>query len=298
MGNNLKEAILKTIIYADIFDYPLTKDEIWRFLICEDGQKIKKKEFKDKFKNLSSAVVFKDEFYSLSKRENLIDKRQRREKESKNKLCLAEKIISYLSCLPTIYLIGISGALSMMNSEKDDDIDLFVITKKNTLWITRLFLVLFLALLKRRRKRGDKDVRDKICLNFLIDENVLSLPKKMQNLYGAHEVAQMRPVFERNNTYEKFINNNLWVNLFLPNVFEHEAKLKDGQNSKSFFNTVLCLFLSCFMLEAVARKLQFWHMKKHITKEIIENHFLAFHPKDYEGLVLKKYKKGLKFILK
>jgi len=295
MGNNLKEAILKTIIYADIFDYPLTKGEIWRFLIWEDGQKIKKKEFEDKFKKLSPSVVFKDDFYCLFKRESLINKRQRREKESNHKLYLAEKIISYLSCLPTVYLIGISGALSMMNSEKDDDIDLFVITKKNTLWITRLFLILFLALLRRRRKRGDKNVRNKICLNFLIDENVLSLPKKMRNLYGAHEVAQMRPVFERNNTYEKFINNNLWVNFFLPNVFEYKAKLKSGQNSKSFFNIVLRSFLSCFMFEVIAKKLQFWHMKKHITKEIIEDHFLAFHPKDYEGTVLKKYKKRLKF---
>ena len=35
--------IIKTLLYSDIFDFPLTKDELWFYLIT--SQKVSKKEF-------------------------------------------------------------------------------------------------------------------------------------------------------------------------------------------------------------------------------------------------------------
>lgn len=293
MQAKLQESILKTIIYSDIFDYPLTKDEIWRFLITEKDQKVSREEFDKALKNLPKKISFKENFYFLPKRDSLVNKRLRREKESQDKLALSEKIIFYLSFIPTIQFVGISGALAMKNSDKDDDIDLFVITKKNTIWITRFLILFLLEFLGKRRKRFDKNIKNKICVNFLIDEDNLNFSYKKQDLYNAHEIVQMIPFFEREDMYQKFLKTNTWVKNFLPNAVKHGIKNITQKQSEPFFNIVLCLFLSCSVLEALIKRLQLWYMKKHITTEIISDDLLAFHPTDYRKIILNKYKKKL-----
>lgn len=277
---DLKKSILQTIIYSDIFDYPLTRNEIWRFLINNPSEM--------ELSNLPHSIVKKDGFYYLRNRRDIVSKRLKREKESNKKLHLAKKIISELLIIPTVELIGISGALAMKNSDADDDIDLFVIAKKNTLWTTRLFLILFLEALGRRRRREVKDIKNKICLNFLIDESAMLLPKEMQNLYGAHEVVQLVPIFDRGNTYQKFINANSWVRKFLPNAIVIK-KLRNKPAGRQ--GQLLNYFLP--IIEWFTKSFQLWYIQKHRTKEIIGDHFLAFHPLDYKDKILSAYKEQL-----
>lgn len=282
MANN--SSIFKTLIYSDVFDYPLTKEEIWKFLI---GEKISKKSFEKSLSiNIFPPVKWKHRngFYFLSGQEKIVGKRVGKKKESQKKLSSAKKIIQKLSLVPTVSFIGISGGLALENSEKNDDIDLFVITSKNTLWITRLILVFLLIIMGQYRGRGKKESQ-KVCLNMLIDEESLSFPKKRQDLYTAHEIVQLRPVLNRNNVYEKFMNANRWVKKFLPNAMDgiknYESRIKKEQNP-------------LFVFEKLAKTLQLWYMKKHRTKETVESHFLAFHPFDYKSFVLKEYNKRLK----
>lgn len=284
-----KKSILKTLAYSDVFDYPLTKEEIWKYLISPG--KISKKEFEKSLQNVSS----KDKFYCLPNRSQIIDKRKIREKESLRKLKLAKKISSVLSIVPTVCLIGVSGGVSMRNADKDDDIDLFIISQKNTLWLTRLFLLIFLEVLGRRRKRSDKNVNDKICLNMLIDETAIKLSLEKRNLYTAHEIVQMIPLFEREDIYSRFVIANSWVKRYLPNVLNHGTKLNIAQNNtKSFFSMVLRPVLRFSTLEYLARKIQLLSIKRHQTTEVISDHLLAFHPKDCQKFVLREYNKRLR----
>ena len=64
----------------------------------------------------------------------------------------------------------------MDNAGEKDDIDLFVITSKGTLWITRLLLVSLLIFMGQYRGRGKKESQ-KVCLNMLIDEVGLKFEK-------------------------------------------------------------------------------------------------------------------------
>lgn len=289
MGSN-HDFILRTLAYSDVFDYPLTSKELWHFLIS--NKRIERSLFEKRLKKLPSKIVVKKEFYCFFDRVSIVDKRVKRNEESEHKLSIVKKLISYLSFLPTVYLIGISGTLAMKNSGKKDDIDLFIITKKNTLWTTRLFLTLFLEVLGYRRKRCEKNVEDKICLNFLIEEDILCLPKEKQNLYGAHEVVQMLPVFERYNMYNKFINANQWVNRFLPNTITIKKLINEEIKDRVERYTYITQLLT--FSNFLAKKFQLWYMEKHRTKEIISGNFLAFHPIDYKDKVLSAYKKRLK----
>lgn len=304
-------SIIKTFIYGDIFDYPLTKEEIWKFLI---GKKVSRASFEKELNRLATSKATplgcNRNFYFFSGREEIVEKRIQKKKESQKKLALAKKIIQKLSLVPTVLFIGISGGLALENAQEKDDIDLFVITSKNTLWITRLILVLLLIMMEQYRGRGKKESQ-KICLNMLIDETALDLSKLpsfakasagKQNLYTAHEIVQLKPAFDRNSTYQKFINANKWVDAFLSNAMErirnpHFAEASRGRQElgiKERKNPLFMIHNSLFVFEKFAKALQLWYMKKHRTKETIENHFLAFHPFDYKSFVLKEYNNRLK----
>jgi hypothetical protein len=113
--------------------------------------------------------------------------------------------------IPWVKLVALTGARAMNNASLADDIDLMIITAENRLWLTRLLLVILLFPWLRR---GQKISR-RLCLNLWLDESALSL--KQQNLYTAHEICQLKPLYNRDQTYQKFINANLWVKTFLAN---------------------------------------------------------------------------------
>lgn len=300
MSSKIQKSILSTICYSDIFDYPLTLEEIFYFLI--GNKKVSEKILASHLTSgkLKEKVILKNGFYCLKKRAEIINKRIRREKESIKKLQLAQKIILKLCSVPTVQLIGISGALAMKNSEANDDIDLFIIAKKNTLWITRFFLLLLLEIFGLRRRRNELDPADKFCINMLIDESLLLLPKERQNLYSAHEIAQLMPVFQRNNMHEKFINVNKWVNKFLPNFKFKSMQQKMQTKNSSFLGVVLRfvspladLVLFSSALNNISKQIQLFYIKKHQTTETVSDHMLAFHPFDYKTKILSSYEKRL-----
>jgi len=43
---------------------------------------------------------------------------------------------------------------------------------------------------------------------MLMAENALALPQNKQNLYTAHEVIQLLPIYNKDNTYAKFLRAN------------------------------------------------------------------------------------------
>ncbi len=286
MGSS-KEPVLKTLLYSDIFDYPLKKSEIWRFLIS--GKKENKQEIYKILNAKNSFFGVKDNFYYLKGKENTVEKRKEKEKISTGKIKFARKTLEKFKFIPTVYFIGISGSLAMKNSDKDDDIDLFVITARNSVWVTRLIMVIILRVMGIYRKREDKNVSNKICLNMLIDETAITFPKTRQDLYTAHEIAQLAPVLNKNSFHEKFINGNFWVSKFLPNAFS-QKKTFIPVSSPSFPERLLKSLLSLNLIENFARNIQFNYMKNHKTTETVRDDFLAFHPLDYKVTVLRKYR--------
>lgn len=283
-----QQAILKTLIYSDLFDYPLTRTEIFKFLISK-----KHIEGRDLFGVLSNKILPIEEFenyFYLVGRKDLVLTRQKREKVSLKKLQLAKDIIKKISYIPSIKLIGISGALSMNNCDEDDDIDLFVITSNSLVWTTRLLLVILLTSLGIYRNRNSKNHANKICLNMILDESHTGLAKENRDLYTAHEIVQLLPVFNKENTYEKFINENAWVRGYLPN-FSGKQNLVPYDNS--IIDKLMIYIFRILQLEKIAKFLQLSYMKNHKTSEVTNDGFLKFHPYDYKTDTLREYKKML-----
>lgn len=279
----MKKAILATLSYADIFNYPLTKQEIWEWLILEDGgQSAKGGDFNHTLNSLltSGTVISKKKFYFLPEREKIVAIRKKREGWSGYKIQKAEKVAKFLRFIPWIKLVGITGALARKNASRDDDIDLFFIVAANRLWLTRLVVVLslyFLGLYRRPNK-----IRDMFCPNMWVTEDCLSIWP--QDLFTAHEICLLKTVVNKDKTYQKFLVANSWVEDFLPNITKEAGISRERTIKKERRENGLDL------LEKLARSLQLWFMVRRRTKETISDTLLKFHPNDVREKILQEFK--------
>lgn len=279
----LEEAILKTLAYADIFAYPLDFSQIQKFLIWE--RRTSREEVARALRRLRAGkkIGFTTGFYFLRGREKLVEERKKREIVSRRKLRLVEKIAFFLKPIPYLSFVGVTGRLALGNSREEDDLDLLLITRKGALWLGRMLAIFVLEFLGVRRRPEEKEVRDKVCLNVFLEEGFLSLPSGERNLYTAHEIAQVRPVWERGGVYRRFLVANQWVREYLPNAIGELGEGEEREGEKS-----------AFLLESLARKIQFWYMQRHKTGEKVDPHHAFFHPQSVEGWVLREYRKRVK----
>lgn len=281
MGSKVRKSILKTLLYSDIFDYPLIKEEIWRYLISKKPITIKAltKEL-CKMEGISE----EDGYFFIKVRGEVVLSRLTKKEISLEKQEIAKKAAGLLSKISTIECIFLSGGLAMENVGINDDIDFFIITSENSLWTTRFLSLLILELFGYRRKRGGKVISNKICLNLFLSKEDLLFPKELQNLYTAHEISQAKVIFNRNNIYELFLSSNSWVKIYLPNTVIVNRENKTI-NHKSFILNIT---------ESIIKRVQLFYMFPHRTTEYITNTLLAFHPKDYKSIILKEYNKRLR----
>lgn len=276
----LTEKDFASLIYHDLFDYPLTSAELIRW---QPGEKIEAVGLGN--------ILFKHKsghFY-LDGREGIVLRRLMRERSSKKKMKIAKKASLVLSLIPTVKFVGVTGALAMKNADETSDIDLLVITKKDTLWISRAMSLVLLRLFRLPVRRfGQRDEKDKLCLNIWLDETNLVWKKK--NIYTAHEIAQIIPLVDKEKTFKKFINKNKWVKDYWPNALKlgRKRRKKVKKDGESKLSSIFSVF------ESLARKLQFAYMKKKITNETVGKKIALFHPVDWSDYILNKIEGKIK----
>jgi len=127
-----------------------------------------------------------------------------------NKVNQYLKIINYF---PWIRLIAIANSLSMKAANKDSDIDLFIVTTNNSIWLNRFLITLYFSILNLRKT--SKNHAWQFCLSFFITENNLNLENIAINndIYLYFWIVYLKPIINNNNLYNKFIEeNNKWIN--------------------------------------------------------------------------------------
>ncbi len=277
--------MLAAVFYHDIFDYPLTARELIKW---QAGEKI----------NIDKKIIVdsKKGFYFLRDSRGLITKRLLRKRFSAQKMKKARKAGKILNFIPTIKMVGVTGALAMENAPQEADIDLLFITQKGFLWTSRLIVLLLLKLTRfPLRKFGDKQQKDKLCLNMWIDERDLVWPANDRNAYTAHEIAQIIPLINRDNAYEKLIWKNRWILDYWPSAvripkvnFRNQKSKSKSENPSNPVLKASFLPMASFLsklIEPVAYRLQYLYMKKKITREVVTPTRAIFHPYDWGNIV-------------
>jgi hypothetical protein len=110
--------------------------------------------------------------------------------------------------LPFVRMVALSGSLAAGNPAPGADYDYFIVTAPGRLWLCRALIILWLRGIYRR-------YGDTVCPNFLITSDHLEL--RAQNLYAAHELAQMLPL-NGAAVYARLRRANPWAEVYLPNA--------------------------------------------------------------------------------
>lgn len=269
----LSPSEISAVFYHNIFDYPLSFSELLKWRVG-DGVVLKGKD---------KTILNRNGFYFLEGREGLIYKRLLKARISVKKIEIAKRAAKFLSRIPTVKLVAVTGSLAMNNSGADGDIDLLVITKTGTLWTTRLLCYFLVNLLGVPfRHAGRREESDRLCMNMWFDENYLAWPRGDQNIYTAHEISQVVPLVNKNKTYERFIWQNRWVKDFWPNALNVV-----GYQDRKALNIRSSKYRQTF-LESLAFWVQYQYMRAKITREVVTKTRAIFHPNDWGKIVLSR----------
>lgn len=281
----MEESIINTLAYFDIFDYPLTFAEIKKFSNFELD--ITDDQLHDVIDSIS-IIQEANGYYYLIGRQEITIKRSERASISIQKFAKARIIAKILSYVPTIEYIGVSGSLSMNNASHSDDIDLFFVTKRKTLWLSRIIVNSILLLTRQKRSRNGKSVRDKICPNMFVDVGSLSFSGKRRSLYTAHEIVQLKTLFDKNDTHSLLFYKNKWIQEFFPNlIFPKVTSLSQRSRKKKIVISMLHTIV--VPLEKISYIIQHLYMGRHKPVEAMTKSRAFFHPMERKSLIMDMY---------
>lgn len=269
----VETAILQTLGYSSIFNYPLSLYQVSNFLLSKRRVSLNVLTSSLNYLIKSSKVKEKDGKYYLYKTKTVPWEDRR-----KNSLTLfksAYEIAEVLKKIPWIEFIGVTGSIAAFNAIKNDDIDLFIVTKKNRVWLTRGFVFLVLKMLGMLRT--EKNPARMICPNIFVGEDALSWDKSKRNVYVAHEIILMHPIYDCNNIYMRFLDSNNWVFRYFGNFPKNDFQFTLQKKHENRLVNLIDLF---------SYKLQVGYMKSKRTHEIIKRNFIHFNKVDNTNNVI------------
>lgn len=222
-------SILKALAYFDIFDYPLTREEIILFM----DAKYCTNQIEESFQFLlEEKIVFHlEEYYSLRNDASVAQRRKKGNAKASAQIRIAKRLAYFLSGFPYVRGIAVSGSLSKNYADERSDIDFFIITKANRLWIARTFM----HCLKKFSYLVGK--QNWLCMNYFLDETELEIREK--NIYTATEVITVLP-FYGEAAFRNFTKKNKWAFDFYPAyTLGYDKPIK---TRKSLFKSIVEFF--------------------------------------------------------
>jgi predicted nucleotidyltransferase len=295
---DVKINILETLAYFDMFNYPLAKAEIYLFLSAKVPY-----EWVEHGLNclLGYGIVYQFErFYTLKNNGDSISSRKKGNQKAEELIKTAGKVGELLIKFPYVRGIAISGSLSKNYADQHSDIDLFIITEKNRLWIARTLLHLFKKLTFLVGKEHF------FCMNYLIDVQCLEIEEK--NRYTAIEVCTLMPL-QGDIVFEKFYAENAWSVNFLPNKTMRVATARPERHfilksvAEFLFNNRLGNAIEQLLNNITAARWQKKTVRKKLNNHgtilgmIAGEHCSKPDPVNFQHGLLEKYQQKVRLII-
>jgi len=212
----LENSILKVLAWFDLFHYPLPPGEILFFL----DRKVSPEELRGSLQQLvNEKMIFLHEgCYSLENKPDLVVRRTGGNERAKHMLQTAQRVARLLYHFPYVRGVCISGSLSKNFADEKADIDLFIITRGNRLWIARTVMHLFKKLTYVCGRQHW------FCMNYYIDDEALEI--REQNYFTAIELITLMPVCGDAAIGQLFRENN-WAANYFPHYTEKTPLRED-----------------------------------------------------------------------
>jgi len=323
--SQFESAVLETVVFFDLFDYPLTSFEIWQNL---PRIKISFEQFAATLPE-NQSLDKQNGFYFLKGREKIVAERQKNYREALQKIKIARRFIKYLRLIPFVKGVALCNSLGYLNARKTDDIDLFVLVEPRKLWLTRGLAVLLAELLATRPSSGK--TRNAICLSFFATEtaDLSSLRLQPQDLSSCQSgredpyfnwwLTRLLPLYDVGGVWQEFFTRNAWIYGQHPNFFltrpaprliispPHQNLWCGGEPIPKMLRFILksiFFWLSTDFMERMARVVQ-WRlmpvkMKALVnqdTRVVLNNEVLKFHVDDRRELYKQAWEKRLEGLI-
>lgn len=299
----LKQAVVTTISYFDIFSIPLKTENIRRFLFRTAASEMDVLIILKRLQG-KGLIQEKEGYWFLSARQKIIKIHLKRRTISKQKLKRAIFFAKYLKFIPFVSSVSICNSLSYNNAKQSSDIDLFIITKKNRLWVARTLSHFLFTILGIKRPRNTESAPDKFCLSFFLSQKDLDLKRiyaRPFDPYLSFWTAGLIPVFGFK-TFNKFINSNIWYREDLPgHIFEIGVKSEKG--IVGYIRFIVEKLLNLLGANQIDKWLYTWQAKRVLEEAdsseigigiIAQREILKTHAKDRR----RKYREKLELRLK
>ncbi len=292
---NLQSSILRTIAYFSVFNYPLSFEEIYEYSDQKDAEPIPLRYILESL--CSEGIIKKSGPYYYIGHESCVETRIESNKYSEQLMKKAQKYARIISYFPFVKSISISGSLSKKSADKNADVDYFIITRQNRLWICRTMLAVFKKIFLLNSSKY-------FCINYFVDSANLEIKEK--NIYTATEIAFLIPVYHHENFF-RFLASNSWINTYYP---RKQVEINENtESAKDIFPKKVIEFLldnkiggmidDLFLkLNIMYRRLKFRNLNsKELNLNLRSTKGVSkHHPNSYQDRVLKLYKEKLSLI--
>jgi hypothetical protein len=279
-------AVLRSVTYAALFDYPLTLAQLQASLIEVRADADTVASWWSDSELLQATIDHHDGWYFPAGRRDLIETRARREALSRGLLDRDRAILSFVGAMPFVRMVALSGSLAHLNAETSADLDLFMITTPHRVWSVTVTL-LVIAKLCGWRKR--------MCLNYVISEHALRV--EPADLFSANQIIHLRPL-TGSRLFARFVDANVFVRGWYPNF----AAPAGNDQRRSMLQRALEGVLSVGVapaLERGARALYGWHLARRSAswqsrdQVRLEPECLKLHTSSHRAAALERYERAV-----
>ena len=200
-----EDAIARSVLYAALFDYPLTLAEL-RQTLTRSRQTAT--EILTTFRGslaLQDVVETQDGYFFPAGCAHFLDIRRRREVRSRAFLSMHRPLLWLVGRCPYVRLVALSGSIAHLNLEAGGDLDLFIVTKGAHVWTVAVLVVLLAKLLGRRRT---------LCANFIVADTALNFSPP--DLFTASQIVGLTPI-AGGAMFQRLLDANPFVAEHYPN---------------------------------------------------------------------------------
>jgi hypothetical protein len=285
--------ILRLTIYSDIFRYPLKSLEIYQRLKYNG---MSTDEFRQELTELvNSGFIHEIEgYYLIDDRIDLVKRRMDANNKTSDLMPKALKNARLISAFPFVRAVFLSGSLSKGDADNKADIDYFIITSTDRLWIARTLLTLYKKIVLFNSYKY-------FCLNYFIDQSNYRIDDR--NLFTATELISLLPLFS-SHEFQQFNNANQWVRIYYPHFPLASNEITMNHKAGNFKMMVEALFnnrlgniidnyLMKFTTNVLNRKIR--KLGKSSAEEAFneikfEKHCCKYHRNSFQKRILNSYK--------
>lgn len=298
--NNFQTGSYATLAFFDIFDFPLTVEEIQFFFLGKQPTKHKLQKFLEKEDRIGHTVINDIKYYFLKGRSSIVHTRLQRKRISAGLWRKVQFFLPFIQMVPFIKMVSVCNTLAFNNATKDSDIDLFIVAGRGRLFIVRFFTLFLFSILGVRRH--GKKIAGRFCLSFYVDEDFLNLEPiqlSKKDIYLPFWIITMKPIYGQK-IYGKFLEANKWIKQYFCLI--PEAKAAEKWNILKYSSYIFEFILNGKFGNFIERKFEEIQRKRHgknfkkpdgQSSVVVEKHILKFHNMDRRVEIAGKFEKRL-----